>query len=81
MSALLLKLKLHAQEELSEEDLSSRAGLDRVRAALSEAMDAVGDAYGDEAVRADAKDLLRSFTAAVDHTVRDVGHRITRQGS
>ena len=69
LSALCLKLQLHAEEELSDDDVREKAGLDRVRAVFEETVDAIGDAYEDEAVRADAKALARSVVDALDATV------------
>jgi hypothetical protein len=72
LSALLLKLKLHAEEEMSEEDIKSMEGVDKLRAMVSETFDAIGDAYKDEAVRDDAKATGRAFIAAMDATSRAV---------
>lgn len=80
LSGLLLKLKLHAQEELSDDELRQKAGLDRLAGTIDEIVDAIEDAYEDEAVRADAKNAGRSLLAALDATMRDVGERI-RSGS
>lgn len=71
-SALALKLKLHAQEELSDEDLDAKVGVERVRAVVGEMVDALQDAYEDEAVRADAREAGRALVDAVDATIRDV---------
>ena len=76
MSALALKLKLHAREELSDEDLRSKVGFDKFRAVVNEAMDGIQTAYEDEAVRADARDARDAFVDAIDATVRDVERRL-----
>ncbi len=76
MSALALKLKLHAQEELSDEDIEKACGFDRVKAAVEETMDAIGDAVDDVAVRENAKEMARAFRDAVRATVADVRHRV-----
>ena len=76
LEALCLKLKLHAEEELSEAELKEKAGIDRIRAAVEETIDAIQDAYKDEAVREDAKSTGRSFLDAIDTTVRDVIGRV-----
>lgn len=76
LSALALKVKLHAQEELSDEDLESKVGFERVRAVVNEAMDGIQDAYEDEAVRADARDVGQAFVDALDATIRDVQQRL-----
>jgi hypothetical protein len=81
LSALALKVKLHAQEELSDEDLKSKVGFEKVRAVVNEAMDGIQDAYADEAVRADARDLGQAFVDAIDATIRDVQQRLRSDGS
>lgn len=80
LSALFLKLKLHAEEELSDEEVRAKTGVDRLCAVVEETADALSDAYEDEAVRADAKDLLRAFTDAVDVTVREARERTGTAG-
>ena len=77
LSALCLKLKLHAEEELSDEEVYEKVGLNRLRAPLEEAAEAITDAYQDEAVRADAKDVASAVLAAVESTARDVRTRVT----
>jgi len=81
LSALALKLKLHANEELSDEDLTSKVGFDKVRAVINEAMDGIQSAYEDEAVRADVRDARDAFLDAVDATVRDIERRLRSEGS
>lgn len=76
-----LKLKLHANEELSGEDLTSKVGFDKVRTVVDEAMDAIQSAYEDEAVRADAREARQAFLDAIDATVRDVERRLGSDGS
>ena len=81
LSALALKLKLHAQEEFSDEDLQSKVGFDKVRAVVNEAMDGIQTAYEDEAVRVDARDARDAFVEAIDATIRDVERRLRSKGS
>lgn len=76
LSALCLKLKLHAEEELSDEEVRSKAGLERLGAVIDETVDAIEDAYEDQAVRDNAREMARSFLHAVDTTVREAGDRI-----
>jgi hypothetical protein len=76
LSALALKLKMHAQEEFSDEDMQSKGGFDKVRAAVNDALDGIQNAYEDEAVRADARDTRDAFVDAFDATVRDVERRL-----
>ncbi len=80
LSALMLKLKLHAEEELSTVDLDDPDGLTRVRRAISEAFDAVEDAYADEAVREDVREAGQAFLTAIDATSRQVQDRIRTKG-
>ena len=77
LSALALKLKLHAEEELSDEEIQRRCGFDKLGAAVSEAFDALEDAFEDEAVREDARDAGRAFLGALDATVREARQRVT----
>lgn len=81
LSALALKLKLHANEELSDEDVTSKVGFDKVRAVINEAMDGIQSAYEDEAVRAEARNARDAFLDAVDATVRDIERRLRSEGS
>jgi hypothetical protein len=80
LSALCLKLKLHAEEELSDDDVCEKAGLNRLRAAIDETAEAIGDAYTDEAVREDARRVGESFIAAVDATMKDLRERVSSKG-
>lgn len=75
LSALALKLKLHAKEELSDDDVRAKVGLDRLAAVIDETVEAIEDAYEDEAVRSDAREVARSFVGALEATVREVGDR------
>ncbi len=77
LSALALKLKLHAEEELSEEEIQRRCGFDKLGTAVSEAFDALEDAFEDEAVREDAREAGRAFLGALDATVRELRQRAT----
>jgi hypothetical protein len=67
LSALGLKLKLHAEEETSGEKEAS--GLDRLKTSINEVLDAVGDAARDPAVREDAKSVATAFADAIDATI------------
>jgi hypothetical protein len=81
LSALALKLKLHAREEFSGEDLRSTVGLDKIRAVVNEALDGIQTAYEDEAVRADAREARDAVVDAIDATIRDVERRLRSEGS
>ena len=76
LSALMLKLKLHAEEELSDEDVREKCGVEKLSAVIEETAEAISDAYEDEAVRADAKQLARAFVDALDTTMRDAQERV-----
>jgi hypothetical protein len=81
LSALALKLKLHATEEFSDEDLRTKVGFEKFRAVVNEAMDGIQDAYEDEAVRADAQETGQAFVEAIDATIREVQERFRYEGS
>ncbi len=76
LSALALKLKLHAEEELSDEELREKCGFDKLVKSVEEIFEALGDVMEDEAVRADVRDAGRAFADALDATVRDVRRRV-----
>lgn len=76
LSALALKLKLHAAEEFSDEELKTTVGFEKFRAVVNEAMDGIQDAYEDEAVRADAREASQAFVDAIDATIRNVQEHI-----
>lgn len=77
LSALALKLKLHAEEELSEAELGRRVGFDKIAKAVEETFDAMEDAVEDDAVREDVREAARAVVAALDATVQDVRRNIT----
>jgi hypothetical protein len=79
LTALGLKLKLHAKEELSDQGAESDA-LPRIRAALGALTDALGDASRDPAVRADLREVADAVVGAVNTTVDEVRTR-SRQAS
>ena len=73
LGALALKLKLHAQEELSEERRAeATSAVLRFTATIQGAVEALGDAARDPAVKADAKAAGEAFTTAVTATVDEV---------
>lgn len=76
LSALCLQLKLHAQEELSDDDVREKVGFDKLQAVINETVDAIGDAYEDEAVRTNAKEMARAFVGALEAAMRDARNRI-----
>lgn len=80
VSALALKLKLHADQELSSAELTSKVGFDKARAVVNEALDGIQAATEDDAVRADARDARDAFLDALDATVRDIERRVRSDG-
>ena len=80
LGALCLKLKLHTEEELSDDELAGKAGFDKLRAVIDETIDAIEDAYEDKAVRADAREAGRAFVDALNATLQDAQKRVTRSG-
>ena len=73
LGALALKLKLHAQEEMSEErKAEAKSAVERFGATIQGAIDALGDAARDPAVKEDAKAAGAALTSAVNATVEEV---------
>ena len=75
LTALALKIKLHAEEEFSDADLKEKCGLERLSVVAEETVDAIEDAFEDVAVRENAKDVARAFRSAVDATVAEARRR------
>lgn len=80
LSALCLKLKLHAEEEFSDDDVQEASGVDRLSAIVDQTVEAIEDAFEDDAVRDDARAVASSFLRAVQTTIRDAEQRV-RSGS
>lgn len=73
LGALALKLKLHAEEEISEErKAEARSTVERFGATIQGAIDGLGDAAKDPAVREDAKSAGEALSTAVNATVEEV---------
>jgi len=73
LGALALKLKLHAQEEMSEErKVEARTAVERFGATIQGAIDGIGDAARDPAVKDDAKAAGEALSTAVSATVDEV---------
>jgi len=73
LGALALKLKLHAQEELSEQRAAeATSAVERFGATIQGAIDALGDTARDPAVKQDAKAAGEALTTAVNATVDEV---------
>ena len=73
LGALALKLKLHAREEMSEErKAEARSAVERFGATIQGAIDGLGDAARDPAVKEDAKAAGDALSTAVTATVEEV---------
>lgn len=73
LGALALKLKLHAQEELSEErKTEARSAMERFGSTIQGALDGLGDAARDPAVKEDAKAAGEALSAAVTATLDEL---------
>lgn len=72
--ALALKLKMHVEQ--AGDDGQAEAALDRLRAVMNEAFEAVGNAFRDDAVRQDIRDVGRLFGEAFHPTVTRVGGEV-----
>lgn len=82
LGALALKLKLHAQEEISEErKAEARTAVERFGATIQGAIDALGDAVRDPAVKEDAKAAGQALSGAVTATVEEVLKAVRRPSS
>ena len=75
MSALGLKLKLHAEQEMSEDDKEVTSALERLTAVVNDIFEGVGSAARDPAVRDDARNVAQAFAGAVDATIAEARSR------
>ncbi len=82
LSALGLKLKLHMQQETSEEleDSDDDSAIEKLGEYFDAAIDAIGNAAGDEAVRADLRETRQSLTDAISATFRQVKAGVKKTG-
>ena len=77
LASLGLKLKLHAEQEFSDDDLrESDAALERLSEAVEAAVDTVSHAIGDVAVREDLVDTGRQLIDAMSVTMREATRQI-----
>jgi hypothetical protein len=74
LEALALKLKLHYEQTGRREEIPD--AMDRLRASVSDAFDATGNAVRDEAVKADVKEAGRLFVDAVASTFAKVSESL-----
>ena len=82
LGALALKLKLHAQEELTEErKAEAQSAVERFGATIQGAIDALGDAVRDPAVKDDARAAGQALSTAVTATVDEVLKSVRRPSS
>ncbi len=73
LGALALKLKLHAQEEMTEErKTEARTAVERFGATIQGAIDGLGEAARDPAVKEDAKAAGEALSTAVSATLDEV---------
>jgi hypothetical protein len=79
LASLGLKLKLHAEQEFSNDDLrESEAMIKRIGEAVEAAVDAVENAVDDPAVREDLAEAGRSLADALSVTIKEASRQIGR---
>lgn len=77
LAGLGLKLKLHAEQEFSDDDVrEADAALERFSESVEAAVDTVANAIGDEAVRQDVHDAGRRLVDALTVTMREAVRQI-----
>ncbi len=79
MSALGLKLKLHTEQEMSEDGKEFTSALERLAGTVNDIFEGVGSAARDPAVRDDARNIAQAFAGAVDPTIAEARSRL-KQG-
>lgn len=77
LEGLGLKLKLHLEQEQAEED-DSDAIFERLGQRIDDAIDAVENAAGDDAVRADLCETRERLVEAVSTTFRTARQEVWR---
>ena len=75
-AALAMKLKLHAEEELTESGVSLEAFGSSLTEAISAAAEAVSDACHDEAVRQDVRDAGAAVADALRASIDAAGRAV-----
>ena len=78
LSALGLKLKLHTEQEMSEEGEEFTSALQRVADTVNDVFQGVGNAARDPAVRDDARSVAEAFAGAVDATIDEAKRRLKK---
>ena len=80
ITALALKLKLHAEEELAESGVSLGDVGEKVGAAISSASEALADACEDDAIRQDLRDVGTAISDAVHAAVEGAKRTVRSAG-
>ena len=78
LSALGLKLKLHTEQEMSEEGKEFTSALERLTATVNDVFQGVGNAAKDPAVRDEARSVAQAFAGAVDATIDEARTRLKK---
>jgi hypothetical protein len=78
LSALGLKLKLHTQQEMTEEGKEFTSALQRLASTVDDIFDGLGNAARDPAVRDDARSVAQTFAGAVDATIDEAKSRLQK---
>jgi hypothetical protein len=78
LSALGLKLKLHTQQEMTEEGKEFTSALQRLASTVDDIFDGLGNAARDPAVRDDARSVAQTFAGAVEATIDEAKSRLQK---
>ena len=78
LSALGLKLKLHTEQEMSEEGKEFTSALEGIADTVNDVFQGVGNAARDPAVRDDARSVAEAFAGAVDATIDEAKKRLKK---
>lgn len=78
LSALGLKLKLHTEQETSEDHKEFTSALQRLAGTVDDIFQSVGNATRDPAVREDARNVAQAFAGAVDATIDEARGRLKK---
>jgi hypothetical protein len=78
MSALGLKLKLHTEQEMSEDGKEVTSALERLAGTVKDIFEGMGGAVRDPAVRDDARTVAEAFAGAVDATIAEAKSRLKK---
>jgi hypothetical protein len=78
LSALGLKLKLHTEQETSEEGKEFTSALERLTGTVNDIFHGMGNAAHDPAVREDARGVAQAFAGAIDATIDEAKNRLKK---